>query len=787
MSISELLDQLRDREIVLACEGDELLVRSMKRALDPALVAALRANKPALRELVRSGGYAAAMAAPPVAPLVELSRAEMDGIAAGVPGGADNVQDVYPLAPLQEGILFHHLMTTEGDPYLLGSLHGFESRDALDRYLGALQAVMDRHDILRTAVVWEGLREPVQVVWREAPLTVEEVELDPADGGAAEQLYARFDPRHHRMDVRQAPLMRAHVAPDAAGDRWLLLLLRHHLISDHATLEVLQAEIEAHLSGRADTLPEPLPFRDFVAQARNGVSPEEHQAFFQEMLGDVEQPTAPFGVLDARGDGSAMAEARLEVDGLLAARLRERARALGVSAASVFHVAWAQVLARASRLDDVVFGTLLFGRMHGGEGTHRVMGPFINTLPIRVRLGGVGAQACVRQTHALLANLMRHEHASLALAQRCSAVEAPSPLFTTLLNYRHSARKTGSHAPAAVPAAAGGGMRMVHAEERSNYPLALSVDDLGEGFRLKGQVMHASLDPLRVCGFMHRALEGLVEALETAPERAVGSIEVLPERERSRVLEAWNRTEAAYPDASCIHHLVEARAARAPDAPAVVCEGESLTCGELNGRANRLAHHLRALGVGPDVRVAICVERGPEMIVGLLGILKAGGAYVPLDPAYPAERLAYMLADSAPAAVLTQAGLREPGGPRGRPRAGAGRGRAGVGGPARHEPGAGRAHAGPPGVRDLHLGLHGPAQGRDGGARVPGEPGPLALRRVRRGAGDAGRRAWPAWASTRRRGRSGRRWRAVASWPCRGAAGWTRKPSWTGGTARRWT
>jgi amino acid adenylation domain-containing protein len=651
MSITELLGELRDRGIVLACEGDELLVRSMKRALDPALVDALRANKPALRELVRSGGYAAAMEAPRPAPLVELTEAELGGIAAGVEGGADNVQDIYPLAPLQEGILFHHLMTTEGDPYLLASLHAFESRDALDRYLDALQAVMDRHDILRTSVAWEGLPEPLQVVWRKAQLTVEEVELDLAAGGAAQQLYARFDPRHHRMDLRQAPLMRAHVAPDAAGDRWLLLLLRHHLISDHATLEVLQSEIEAHLSGRAHTLPAPLPFRDFVAQARLGVSPEEHQAFFREMLGDVDEPTAPFGVLDVRGDGSAMEEARLEVDGRLAVRLRERARALGVSAASVFHVAWAQVLARASGRDDVVFGTLLFGRMQGGEGSHRVMGPFINTLPIRVRLGSVGAEAGVRQAHALLAGLMRHEHASLALAQRCSAVEAPAPLFTTLLNYRHSAKRTGPR-----PRPAGG---MIYGEERSNYPLALSVDDLGEGFWLTGQVMHASLDPVRICGLVHRALEGLVEALETAPARAVGRIEVLPAEERALVLEGWNRTEADYPAGSCIHELFEQQAERTPDATAVTCDGEHLTYAELNRRANRLAHHLCALGVRPDVRVALCVERGLELVLGMLAVLKAGGAYVPLDPSYPEERLRYMLADSRPFVLLASPAAAE--------------------------------------------------------------------------------------------------------------------------------
>jgi amino acid adenylation domain-containing protein len=156
---------------------------------------------------------------------------------------------------------------------------------------------------------------------------------------------------------------------------------------------------------------------------------------------------------------------------------------------------------------------------------------------------------------------------------------------------------------------------------------------------------------------MHTALERLVEALEISSGRAIGSIDVLPEAERRQVVEEWNRTGAEYPAGASIHELFEAQAARAPGAVAVVFEDESLTYAELNARANRLAHHLRGLGVGPDARVAICVERGPEMIAGLLAILKAGGAYVPLDPAYPAERLRTMLEDSAPAALVTQSPL----------------------------------------------------------------------------------------------------------------------------------
>ncbi|WP_223621901.1 condensation domain-containing protein, partial [Lysobacter sp. ESA13C] len=160
---------------------------------------------------------------PQMLPLVRLTAAEIGRIVAHVSGGASNVQDIYPLAPLQEGILFHHLMATDGDPYLLSSVFRFDQRNRLDAYLSALQAVIDRHDILRTGIVWEGVSEPVQVVWRDCPLSIEEIELDSSAGPAIEQLQARFDPRAYRIDVSQAPLMRAFVAYDAACDKWILL------------------------------------------------------------------------------------------------------------------------------------------------------------------------------------------------------------------------------------------------------------------------------------------------------------------------------------------------------------------------------------------------------------------------------------------------------------------------------------------------------------------------------------------------------------------------------------
>ena len=343
-----------------------------------------------------------------------------------------------------------------------------------------MQAVIDRHDILRTAVLWEGLPEPVQVVWRKALLHVEEVELDPAAGDAAEQLYARFDPRHFRIDLRQAPLLqtlyrlRSDTGPLADDATAASSGGRSHDAGGDA------GRGQAHLLGQESLLPAPLPFRNLVAQARLGVSQEEHEAFFRRMLGDVDEPTAPFGLLDVQGDGSGIEQARLALDNDLARRLRANARRLGVSAASLCHLAWAQVLSKVSGREDVVFGTVLFGRMQGGEGADRVMGLFINTLPVRISVGEEGVEASVRRTHALLADLLRHEHASLALAQRCSAVPAPAPLFSALLNYRHSPGT--AQAPSEETRQAWQGIRGLRGEERTNYPLHAFRQRPGRGF-----------------------------------------------------------------------------------------------------------------------------------------------------------------------------------------------------------------------------------------------------------------------------------------------------------------
>ncbi|WP_256661114.1 amino acid adenylation domain-containing protein, partial [Pseudomonas sp. CH235] len=586
---------------------------------------------------------------PELLSLTELDQASIDRIVASVPGGAANVQDVYPLAPLQEGILYHHLSAAEGDPYLLQSCLAFASIERLRAFANALQKVIARHDILRTSLVWEGLPSPQQVVWREAALAVQSVDLSPLDGNILDQLRARFDARDYRLDLGQAPLIRLVYAEDPLHDRVAGVLLFHHVVLDHTALEVVRREMQLYLPGQVESLPPAAPYRNYVHQARQGISEDEHESFFREMLGDIDEPTLPFGLQDVQGDGRNIEEHSLALPVELNRHLRRQARQYGVSVASLFHLAWARVLAATSGRRDVVFGTVLLGRMQGGEGADRALGMFINTLPLRVEVDGQSVSEAVRTVHERLAALLGHEHASLALAQRCSAVAAPLPLFSAVLNYRH-----GGHDAARVPVdPVWQGIEFLAQDGRTNYPLTLSINDRGDGFNLSA-LTPDHVGAQRVCELMHTALTELATALADNPGQAFERLNVLSAAARAQLLGDFNASTSVYPSAQGVHRLFEAQVARTPEAVAVQAGTQRLTFRQLNQRANRLAHHLQGMGVTTDTRVAICLKRSPDMLVGLLAILKAGAAYVPVDPAYPPERIAYMLADSAPRVLLVR-------------------------------------------------------------------------------------------------------------------------------------
>jgi amino acid adenylation domain-containing protein len=583
------------------------------------------------------------------ASLARLAPEDRARLVREIPGGAENIQDVYPLAPLQEGILFHHAASTQGDPYLLQAILAFDARGRLDAYVAALRSAIERHDALRTSVHWEGFSTPVQAVWRRAPLILEEVTLADPVTDAVEAMRDRFDPHRVRLDLAQAPLIRLIAARDPVHGGWVLAELVHHLIVDGLTLEILRQEIRSHLLGKVETLPVPASYGAFVAQARAGLQDPAHEQFFTDMLGDYYDSVVPFGVADTTGEHAAVVQARQRLDAEISERVRRSSRDLGVTPASLFHLAWALVVARMTGRDDVVFGTVMLDHRSHGEGA---VGMFINTAPIRVRIGEDAVGLCLTRIHGLLASLMSHEQTPLTLARRCAGTPEGQPLFTTLLNYRHALSfGDGEQVELAD------GIWVLSRYERTTYPITLSVDDDGQTFTLIAQAA-APIDPERVRALMETALDQIACALVDDPRTPARDLDVLPPSERDTLLHAWNATQADYPAQRCVHELFEDQAARAPGDVALLFEDHALAYGELNAGANRLARRLRELGVKPDSRVALCVERGVGMITGLLSIWKAGGACVPLDGAYPPERLARMLEDSECRLILTDAASR---------------------------------------------------------------------------------------------------------------------------------
>ncbi|RMT40019.1 condensation domain-containing protein, partial [Pseudomonas syringae] len=428
---------------------------------------------------------------------------------------------------------------------------------------------------------------------RQAQLPVHTLTLTPEED-ALSQLDRLSDPGRLRLDLRQAPLLLAYIARDPNSERWLLALIDHHMISDHVTVELILEEIRLLMRGQSADLLPPQPYRDFVAQTLASPS-SAHEAYFTRRLADVDSPTAPFELLEVQGDGNDVEEAKLALNSDLCIRIRTQARERGMSPAVLFHVAWAQVMARCTGRDDVVFGTVVTGRLQGTAGAERAMGMFMNTLPVRVQLTTQGAQELVMATHRDLSELLSHEQASLALAQRCSSVATGVPLFSSLLNYRHQGEDSRLQWP---------GMRLLDGTERTNYPLCLSVNDYGSELDLIIHSMQPA-NPQRLCAMMQCALEQLTDALAHTPQMAVTQLDVLPAAERNLLLETFNQTRQDYPTDLCIQHLFEAQVRTQPDAIAVAVQGQRLSYADLNRQANRLAHHLISLGIVPDDRVAI--------------------------------------------------------------------------------------------------------------------------------------------------------------------------------------
>ncbi|HEU4885333.1 MAG TPA: amino acid adenylation domain-containing protein, partial [Longimicrobium sp.] len=473
------------------------------------------------------------------------------------------------------------------------------------------------------------------------------------------------------FDLARGPLIRGRLI-QLADDDHVLLITMHHIVSDGWSMGVFTRELNALYSafrdGNPDLLaPLPIQYADYAVWQRRWVEGDvlrEQAAYWEATLAGapelLELPTDH--PRPARQDFTGgLIEFGLG-EGLTAG-LKALGQRHGATLFMTLLAGWAAVLSRLSGQDDVVIGTPTANR--GRKEIEELIGFFVNTLAVRVDLSGSPSMSDVLGRVKARA-LGAQQHQDIPFEQVVELMQparslSHTPLFQVMFTWQNAAgdelELSGLAAPESTPRPASAAPA-VAARTTAKFDLSLSLGE--EDGRIVGSVVYAAALFEEATVERHLAyLRRVLEAMVADDLRAVDALPILPEAERRLVVEEWNATGAAFPRELCIHELFEAQAARTPGAAAVVFQGETLTYAELNARANRLAHHLVALGVGPDQPVAICVERSLEMVVGLLAVLKAGGGYVPLDPAYPEDRLRYTLADSRPALLLTQAALRE--------------------------------------------------------------------------------------------------------------------------------
>jgi surfactin family lipopeptide synthetase C len=563
----------------------------------------------------------------------------------------ENVEDIYPLSPLQQGLLFHTLNAPDSGVYF--QQYSCLLRGALDKaaFQEAWQYTLSQHPILRSAFLWEGLDEPLQVVRNQA--TPDWQERDWQTLAATDQqeqltVYLKKD-RRRGFEVAQAPLMRfalMRLEPELHRLVWSY----HHLLSDGWSTLLIVKQVRAtyeSLRNRAQLQSSTArPYRDYISWLQQQ-DREEAAGFWRKRLAGFDAPT-PLGLDRASAAYGRQNEYGQETIELPAAKtqiLADFARTQRLTLNTLVQGAWAWVLSRCSGETDLVFGTTVSGRPVDLAGVEDMVGPFINTLPVRVQVDP--QDQLVPWLEALqkqLVEMRQYEYSPLVDIQGFGDVPRGQPLFESIVVFENYPNN-----PNAKAADGQLELEQITYLEQSNYPLAILAVP-GETLRLiaifNGERFAADAI-MRLLSHMATVLEQMA----ADPAQRLEQVPLLSAAQRHQILIEWNQTQTEPPAVSCWHQLFEDQARRSPDALAVACGRQELSYRQLNRRANRLAHRLRRLGVGPEVPVGLCAERSVDALVGVLGVLKSGGAYVPLDPSYPQERLDLVL-DDAPIAVL---------------------------------------------------------------------------------------------------------------------------------------
>ncbi|MFI8194542.1 amino acid adenylation domain-containing protein [Streptomyces sp. NPDC085946] len=559
------------------------------------------------------------------------------------------LEDILPLAPLQEGLLFHALYDEAAlDLYTLQMAFDLEGPLDAEALRAAARALLRRHASLRAGFWHEDLDEPVQIVPREVTLPWEDVDLTavaPAGREAEAERIAAAD-RLRRFDPARPPLLRFTLIR-LGQERHRFLLTAHHLVLDGWSVQLLLDELfRLHAQGgREDGMPPAARYRDYLAWLA-GQDRAAAEDVWREVLKGIDEPTrvAPS---DPSRTPDLPGQVLHDLPGGLADALDGLARREGLTLNTVFLGAWAIVLGRLTGRDDVVFGTTVSGRPPQVPGAEKMIGLFANTLPVRVRLDPAepltGMLARLQQDQT---RLMACQHIGLAGIQRTLD---SGELFDTATVFENL--PAGGSGTAA--AAHGGGLRVTATRSHgvTHYPLNFMVMP-GRPLRLRLDHQTDLFDREAAEAIMGRVVR-VLRAAVADPARRIGDLEILTPEERARVLVEWNGTPGG-PPSTLVPEAFAAQAARTPHAPALSDGRTRWTFAELDARAHALARRLTAHGVGPDTLVGLCVRRSADMIAAVLAVWKAGGVCVPLDPGYPAERLALMLADASVPVVVTE-------------------------------------------------------------------------------------------------------------------------------------
>jgi amino acid adenylation domain-containing protein/non-ribosomal peptide synthase protein (TIGR01720 family) len=580
-------------------------------------------------------------------PLARLDQPTVDRLA----GTGRDVEDIYPLTPLQAGMVFHSLVDASSGAYfdqMCLRLSGVSDPHALGT---AWQRVVDRTAILRSGVVWQGVDEPLQVVHRQVTVPTVYEDWRELSDEDKEQRRIRLlaADRAAGMDLTTAPLLRVAIA-QLSGDEVLLVLALHHVLLDGWSLAQVFTEVSeqyaAIVAGRRPGLVARRPFRDYLHWLRAQDRGQAEQ-YWRRLLSGFDSPTPlPYDRVPVEAHRAESSESvSIELSVVESGRLHGVAKRNGLTLNTVVQGAWALLASRYSGRRDVVFGTTVSGRPGDLLGVESMVGMFINTVPTRVSVQDrQNVVSWLRELQAAQVEARRFDFVSLSQLQAWSDLPGGTNLFGSIVVFENY--------PFDEASIAENGLRAddIQMRDTTSFPLTLSAY-LGErlGFDIAFDPMLFDSDTV---ARMVERLQLVLTAIADDPDQLLAELSILTQAEQQQVLVEWNDTALDVP-AVVLPEVFQAQVARTPDAVAVVCGDSVLSFTELNARANRLAHYLVGMGVGPERVVALALPRSVEMIVALWAVWKAGGVYLPVDPGLPAERVEFVLKDAAPLLVVT--------------------------------------------------------------------------------------------------------------------------------------